>query len=201
MESQEGILKTQATTLFGVADKAIQKVDETALALGTTREELLGALDTFKSEAKQVTQQIEKAGEKVTYAPVVRQIQTDNLLQEASSILAHLQEYSVDMAHLFTPKAEENLWERYYNGDKTVFMRHIKSELSASKYKKLKELYQSDPAFRESVDKYMEAFETMTQTLDKEDDSKLWMSIVIGSDVGRLYMVLADVLKGKNNAH
>ena len=80
-------------------------------------------------------------------------------------------------------------------------MRHIKSELSASKYKKLKELYQADLAFRESVDKYMEAFETMTQTLDKEDDSKLWMSIVIGSDVGRLYMVLADILKGKNNAH
>ena len=195
----EGVLKNQATTLFGVADKAIQKVDETALALGTTREELLGAFDSFKNEAKQITQQIEKAGEKITYAPVVKQ--TDNLLQEASSILAHLQEYSVDMAHLFTPKAEENLWERYYNGDKTVFMRHIKSELSASKYKKLKELYQADPAFRESVDKYMEAFETMTQTLDKEDDRKLWMSIVIGSDVGRLYMVLADILKGKNNAH
>ena len=62
----------------------------------------------------------------------------------------------------------------------------------------MKELYENNIGFRDSVDKYMAAFENITQIADKGDESKLMMSIVIGSDAGRLYMVLADILKGKN---
>ena len=197
----ENALKKQATEAFQLADKAVQKVDESALIIGTTRDTLKGAMDEFKAEAGAVTRQIEKAGDRMVHAPVVHQIRTDDLLEEANTILNRLQEYSIDMAHLFTPKTEETLWERFYAGDKTIFMRHIKSELSASKYRKLKDLYKTSPEFKDSVDKYMGAFEQITQTLEKGDESKLFMSIVIGSDVGRLYMVLADILKGKNDAH
>jgi len=197
----ENNLKTQATNTFAATDKAIQKVDETNLSVTTLREELADTLSAFKAEAATVIGQIEKAGKKIGKTPVVHQIRTDDLLQKASEILSQLQNYSVDMARLFSPKSEEMLWERYYNGDKTVFMRHIKSELSPAKYKKLVELYESDVEFHESVDKYMSGFESMTQEMDRGDDSHLLMSVVIGSDVGRLYMVLANILKGKNNAH
>jgi len=193
----ENALKTQAAATFTTADKAISKVDETTLAIGNIKEEMATTLNEFKAEAATVIGQIDKAGKKLGKTPVVHQIRTDDLLQKASEILARLQTYSVDMAHLFSPKAEETLWERYYNGDKTVFMRHIKSELKPAKYKKLTDLYQSDSEFHDSVDKYMSAFEEMTQSLGKGDESKLLMSVVIGSDVGRLYMVLADILKGK----
>ena len=197
----ENALKTQAQEVVKLTDKAVQKVDETALAFGTARGELDEALNEFKAEATLVARQIEKAGGKVHGAPVVQQIRTDDLLEEATGILTRLQEFSIDMAHLFTPKNEEELWERYYAGDKTVFMRHIRSGLSAAKVKKLKELYQANPEFKESVDRYMGGFERLTQALDKGDDSKLLMSIVIGSDAGRLYMVLAEAVKGKKNAH
>ncbi|MDY6407911.1 MAG: hypothetical protein SPL08_04355 [Pseudomonadota bacterium] len=193
----ENALKTQASATFNAADKAITKVDETTLSIGNMKAEMKEALDAFKAEAAIVIGQIDKAGKKLGKSPAVHHIRTEDLLQKATEILSRLQTYSVDMAHLFSPKAEENLWERYYNGDKTVFMRHIKSELSPAKYKKLIELYQSDTEFHDSVDKYMSAFEEMTQSLDKGDDSKLLMSVVIGSDVGRLYMVLANILKGK----
>ena len=193
----ENSLKTQATSTFAAADKAIAKVDETTASIGNIKEEMATTLNDFKAEAATVIGQIDKAGKKLGKTPVVHQVRTDDLLQKASEILARLQTYSVDMAHLFTPKAEETLWERYYNGDKTVFMRHIKSELKPTKYKKLTDLYESDVDFHDSVDKYMSAFEEMTQSLGKGDESKLLMSVVIGSDVGRLYMVLADILKGK----
>ena len=38
-------------------------------------------------------------------------------------------------------------------------------------------------------------FEEMTKKAQEGEESKLLMSVLIGSDVGRLYMVLADVLK------
>ena len=197
----ETALQNQANGVVTATDQAIQKMDESAVVLGAARDEVTGALDQFKTEATTVARQIEQAGKQMVHTPVVQQIRTEDLLQEASAILTRLQDYSIDMAHLFTPKSEEMLWERYYAGDKTVFMRHIRSELSTAKYKKLKELYKTNPTFQEAVDTYMSAFEQMTQTLDKGDENKLLMSIVIGSDVGRLYMVLANVLKGKKHAH
>ena len=196
----ENALKTQAQEVIKLTDTAVQKVDESALAFGTARGELDEALNEFKAEATLIARQIEKAGGKASGSAVVQQIRTGDMLEEATAILTRLQEFSIDMAHLFMPKTEESLWEHYYAGDKTVFMRHIRSELSAAKNKKLKELYQSNPEFKESVDRYMGAFERLTQALGKGDDSKLLMSIVIGSDAGRLYMVLAEVLKGKKHA-
>ena len=45
----------------------------------------------------------------------------------------------------------------------------------------------------------MREFEDMTKMVQNEDENKLLMSILIGSDIGRLYMVLADVLRRDNN--
>lgn len=198
LEAVEKALKNQASDMLKTADSAIQKTDEANVIFNATKEELKDALVSFQSEAATIVGQIEKAGKKMNAVPVVQTIRTGDMLKEANGILNRLQEFSVDMAHLFSPKAEEELWERYYNGDKTVFMRHIKSEISSGKFKKMKELYENNIGFRDSVDKYMAAFENITQIADKGDESKLMMSIVIGSDAGRLYMVLADVLKGKN---
>lgn len=198
LETVEKTLKDRALDVLKTADGAIQKTDEANIIFNSTKDELKEAFVSFQSEAATVVGQIEKAGKKMNAVPLVQGIKTGDMLKEASEILNRLQEFSVDMAHLFTPKSEEELWERYYNGDKTVFMRHIKSEISSGKFKKMKELYENNIGFRDSVDKYMAAFENITQIADKGDESKLMMSIVIGSDAGRLYMVLADVLKGKN---
>lgn len=193
----ESTLKENAAQLFKVADSAARRLEEVGSAFGQKTASLDQALDSFKSESATVVRQIEAANREMISVPLVQAVRTDDLLKEASGILDQLQELSVDMAHLFSPKAEEGLWERYYAGDKAVFMRHIKTELSGGQSRKMKELYKKDTDFRSSVDKYMRAFETMTQAAGKGDDSKLLMSILIGSDAGRLYMVLADVLKGK----
>lgn len=193
----ESALKENAAQLFKMADSAVRRVEEAGNAFGQKSASLENALDMFKSESTTVVRQIEAAGREMMTAPIVQVVRTDDMLKEAASILDQLQEFSVDMAHLFAPKAEESLWERYYAGDKAVFMRHIKTELSGGQSRKMKELYKKDVVFREAVDKYMRAFEAMTQAVGKGDESKLLMSILIGSDAGRLYMVLADVLKGK----
>ena len=116
-------------------------------------------------------------------------------MAEAQVILDRLQGFSVDMAHIWTPKQEEELWKRYYAGDKAVFMRHISKSLSGSKAAKINELYQTNKSFRMTVARYMAEFEGLTQMARRESDNNLLMGILIGSDVGRLYMVLADVLK------
>ena len=97
---------------------------------------------------------------------------TDDFLREGKIILDRLQSFSVDMAKIFTPKMEETIWQRYNNGDKTAFMRHITKELSASQVKKIKELIKVDPEFKLAVSRYMAEFEGMTKAA-KADKSLL----------------------------
>ena len=41
----------------------------------------------------------------------------------------------------------------------------------------------------------MAEFEGMTKAAKREGDNNLMIGVLIGSDVGRLYMVLADMIK------
>lgn len=111
-------------------------------------------------------------------------------------ILDSLQGLSVEMMSVFTLKNEEGLWDQYYAGDKAVFMRHIRTLISQSKQQKILDLAKSNPAFKENVTQYMKTFEDLTRGLENSP----WLGVLVGSDPGRLYMVLATLFKGEKNA-
>lgn len=121
-----------------------------------------------------------------------------DLLVEASSIVGQLQQFSVELAHLFSPKNEEGLWKKYYAGDKAVFMRHLREEIKATKAEKVRKLYQENISFQSAVNHYMQAFEQMTYEAKETAPESPLLGVLVGSDVGRLYMVLAEVIKGGN---
>ena len=51
-------------------------------------------------------------------------------------------------------------------------------------------------AFQMMVNHYMSAFEQMTYEAKENSADSPLLGVLIGSDVGRLYMVLAEVIKG-----
>ncbi len=184
--SDEAIFRlTEASALF---DRKAQNV---SALLAQTKDEM-ASLNELMPLAQKGVQEVVKGSSKTT---ADKEAQTADFLAEAQVILDRLQGFSVDMAHIWTPKQEEELWKRYYAGDKAVFMRHISKSLSGAKVSKINELYQTNKSFRMTVARYMAEFEGLTQMARKESDNNLLMGILIGSDVGRLYMVLADVLK------
>lgn len=196
---ESGMLES-ARRLEGTAVQAVSEFENAGGALTQQTEDFRSAIMVLKSDLSDVRQQMETIGRKMVARSLLNNIENKDMLAEAAAILDQLQSLSVDMAHLFSPKLEEDLWKRYYDGDKTVFMRHIRSELGSGTAKKMKEMYQNNRSFRKAAQGYMNAFEKMTQQVGQDDSNKLLLSIVIGSDAGRLYMVLADVLKGNQDA-
>ncbi|MGN0920056.1 MAG: hypothetical protein ACI4OR_04820 [Alphaproteobacteria bacterium] len=126
----------------------------------------------------------------------LKEKQSRDLLVEASTIVGQLQQFSVELAHLFSPKNEEELWKRYYAGDKAVFMRHLRQEIRSAKAEKVKALYRENMAFQMAVNHYMGAFEQMTYEAKENSADSPLLGVLVGSDVGRLYMVLAEIIKG-----
>ena len=126
----------------------------------------------------------------------LKEKQQKDLLLEASEITEQLQQFSVELAHLFSPKNEESLWKQYYAGDKAVFMRYLKNTIKESKAEKIRTFYQKNISFQTAVNHYMKAFEQMTYEAKENAEGDSLLGLLIGSDIGRLYMVLAEVIKG-----
>ena len=153
--------------------------------IGTTLDLRLKALKKTKpSEVEVVAMPVEN--------PVAMKF-TEKMQQ----ILDQLQGLSVEMISVFEIKNEEALWEQYYAGDKAIFMRHIKSLLSQPKSQRNIRNAMENKAFKENAEEYMKDFEELTRGLENSP----WLGVLVGSDPGRLYMVLATLFKGEKDAN
>ncbi len=127
----------------------------------------------------------------------LKKSQQQDFLKQASMISKQLNNFSVDLARLFTPKNEEELWQAYQAGDKTVFMRHVQKELKQTQIQKVRRLFRENIAFQTAVESYMKTFEQMTLQASENAGESPLLEVLIGSDIGRLYMVLAQMIKGE----
>ena len=192
--AQYGILKEVEIQV----QKSNKEVSDLGNKLESRARSLKGVLDQMRGDMALVAQGLNAHTEALEKHLNLKEKQKHDLLVEASSIVGQLQQFSVELAHLFSPKNEEGLWKRYYAGDKAVFMRHLREEIRSTKAEKVRKLYRENMAFQSVVNHYMQAFEEMTyEAKENAPDSPL-LGVLIGSDVGRLYMVLAEVIKGGN---
>ena len=178
------------------AEKTNQQVSAMSEKVETKVLSLKNVLSQMQGDMLLVAQGLNAHTEALERHLNLKEKQNHDLLVEASAIVGQLQQFSVELAHLFSPKNEEELWKRYYAGDKAVFMRHLRQEIRQAKSEKVRKLYRENAAFQSAVDHYMQAFEQMTYEAKENSAENPLLGVLIGSDVGRLYMVLAQVIKG-----
>lgn len=192
----EDSLNGNTKGMIQASDSVLKELEGIDKSFEKTVGKIQKTLENVKKDVAFIENAVQASIEKaVPVFPTAKNQAQADLLQDATVILNRLQSFSVDMAHIFTPKAEDMLWQKYYDGDKAVFMRHITKMINESQTKKIVEFYKQNEDFRIAVARYMSEFEGMTKKASESQESNLLMSVLIGSDVGRLYMVLADVLK------
>lgn len=182
-ENAQKIEKSMKTTammqgFLNDTDKVLLRFKE----IGTTLDMRLNVLKQNKSEP--------------STKEIVAGVSAKDFTKCMQQILDTLQGLSVEMVSVFAMKNEEGLWDQYYAGDKAVFMRHIRNMISDSKKQKIMDLAKANPAFKENVALYMKTFEDLTRGLENSP----WLGVLVGSDPGRLYMILATLFKGDKNA-
>jgi ABC-type transporter Mla subunit MlaD len=203
--SDSGVQVAQAVENFSSVKEVVQQagdvkkqiqqsekdLNQKALGLKNVLSQIHGDMTVVAKGLQQHTQTLEKHLD-------FKAEQKKDFLREASEITAKLQQFSISLAQLFSPKNEEELWSKYYAGDKAVFMRYLAQNIKTAKAQKIRQLFHQDTLFQSNVVNYMRTFEQMThQASENASDSPL-LAVLIGSEVGRLYMVLADILKGDN---
>lgn len=119
---------------------------------------------------------------------------TDRFMKDARLILEHLSMFSIDIVHVFTPRAEEEQWKKYYAGDNGAFMRYLITALPKEKADGFKKLYQENSTLRVAVMRYMSEFDALAVKAKSNEKKDVLLPVLIGSDAGRLYMILKQVL-------
>jgi hypothetical protein len=120
---------------------------------------------------------------------------TGKFLEHTTYVIEQLHSLAVDIARIFQPSVEEELWKRYYKGDQGVFLRHITKTLSRQKFEAIQRKYQTDDKFRAYVMRYLKEYSALVKHARGTDRAEVLTTTFSTSDMGKLYMLLSKAME------
>ena len=189
LQAQTQLALQQLSSFNEQIGTQIEKIQAVVTAL----DEKMSALQ--KTDLTQQLEQLKKVAQEAeqhvgTTKDNLDSLQLDSFMTDARLILSHLSQFSIDITHIFAPKAEESLWKKYYAGDVSAFMRYLLTALPKEKRDKLKNLYQTDTSYRIAVTRYLAEFDAFSAKTQSNGKKEMLLPLLVGSDAGRLYMLL-----------
>ena len=104
---------------------------------------------------------------------------------------SRLQAIAFDVTRLIDDTALMEAWERFRQGERSVFTRRIYTLPGQQTYDEVRRRFRSDPEFRETVNRYTQEFErVLRETAPTDGDGSLTRGY-LGSETGKVYTILA----------
>jgi len=181
-----------AAALRAEADEALDELRE-----ATTR-----SAEAARAAARQLRDQLslvnELAGNLETRVAVARERaeeQVDNdFARRVALITESLNSNAIDIAKSLSREVSDTAWASYLRGDRGIFTRRAVRLLDNTQAREIAELYDDDDDFREHVNRYIHDFEAMLRTLLSTRDGNALAVTLLGSEVGKLYVAMAQAL-------
>ena len=102
---------------------------------------------------------------------------------------------AIDIEKVLSTDVSDSAWTAYLRGDRGIFTRRAVRLLDNTQARDIAELYDADPDFRENVSRYIADFENMLRTLLSTRDGKAVSVTLLSSDMGKLYVALAQAIE------
>ena len=168
-------INAAAAKAVQAADEATQRLAHSVLSVG----EATQAIEARVAEAKSEVEEANREG----------------FARRVSLLIEALNSTAIDVTKILSNEVTDQAWAAYLKGDRGVFTRRAVRLLDAGEAREILRHYDSDPEFREQVNRYIHDFEAMLRTvLSTRDGSPLGVTI-LSSDMGKLYVALAQALE------
>ena len=102
-----------------------------------------------------------------------------------------LEAISADIARLVDSEAAAELWERWRSGDTGAVTRRIYTVAGQQTFDDIRRRVRNDPAFRDSVNRYVQEFERLLTKIGQTDRDGTQSRVAMLSDSGKVYIMLA----------
>jgi hypothetical protein len=134
----------------------------------------------------------------------VREVETrfavrarDSLTRRSAGLIRQLQAGAIDMAKLLSIKVGDDEWTSYLKGDRSVFARAIAGRLDRETARQIGRLFEHDAEFRADAVRFCDIFEALLIRLLGDDDGNALATMMLSSDLGKIYVAIADAA-GRN---
>lgn len=124
---------------------------------------------------------------------------SDQFSRRVSLLIEAMNSAAIDIARSLSTDVSDTAWAAYLKGDRGVFTRRAVRLVDGTQAREIAALYDTDPDFRDQVNRYIHDFEAMLrQILGLRDGSPMGVTL-LSSDMGKLYVVLAQAIERLRN--
>lgn len=172
---QLGAIATAADDAVAAAQRASSRLADQMLTIAETTALVDARIDDAREERERAD--------------------TDSFGRRSSLLIEALNSAAIDIAKVFSSDVADSAWAAYLKGDRGVFTRRAVRLLDATELREIARLHDSDPAFREQVNRYIHDFESMLRTILAQRDGAPMGVTLLSSDMGKLYVALAQAIE------
>jgi hypothetical protein len=126
-------------------------------------------------------------------------IDEDSFARQMVMLTEALNSTAIDVAKILSNEVTDTAWAAYLKGDRGVFTRRAVKLLDAGEARAIALHYGEDAEFREHVNRYIHDFEAMMRVLLSTRDGNAIGVTLLSSDVGKLYVALAQAIERLRN--
>jgi hypothetical protein len=167
-----------------------------AHASGVSRE----ATVQLRDQLLKVDELIGNLEARVAQARTRAEEQVDNdFARRAALITDSLNSNAIDIAKALDTDVSDQSWAAYLRGDRGIFTRRAIRLLDTGDAKSVAQLYEGERDFREHVSQYIHDFEAMLRQLLSTRDGHTLGVTLLSSDMGKLYVALAQAIERLRN--
>lgn len=203
--SGEVFLK-QSDVLLAATGDTLQKVNDAMTALGNTSSDLTIHGKEWLEQSSVFTKMFEKQSQISVKAneglrkleAKYQELQTDTFLSDAAVIFEKMETIAIDINRIFNPTTEEEIWKKYYSGDTSAFVRYLNKVMTKNQIAAIRKEFEDNVDFRNLVTRYISDFEMLISKAKGNERAGVLLSVISGSDVGKVYYILAKALDKLN---
>lgn len=190
VEALERSLRNQSAETIGKLEQAA------AHASGVGREATIQLRDQL-AKVNELTGNLEQ---RIERARELAQEQVNNdFARRMSLITDSLNSHAIDITSALSQDVTDTAWDAYLKGDRGIFTRRAVRLIDSGEAREIAELYQHDESFKANVARYIHDFEKMLRSMLSTRDGNALGVTVLGSDMGKLYVVLAQAIERFRN--
>ena len=173
---------------------AIEDASARAVAAANgAADRLMRQLITIMDTSASVEQRVSEAEQAIAASD------RDSLAKQVGLLTEALKSTAIDVTKILSSEVSDTAWDAYLKGDRGVFARRAVKLVENSEAKEILRLYQADDGFHASVNQFIHDFEAMLRLLIGARDGSAISVTLLSSDIGKLYVALAQAIDRLRN--
>ena len=172
---------------------AIAELEEAARNAGERGREVASQLRDQLAKVNQLAGNLESRVAQAR-ASAEEQVNSD-FSRRMALITESLNSCSIDITRALDAEVSDTSWASYLRGDRGIFTRRAVRLLDNSEARAVAEVYEQDGEVREAINRYIHDFEAMLRTVLSTRDGNALAVTMLSSDLGKLYVALAQAIE------